>query len=59
MYDFDGCIQIDTDGDKHIDLTKEHIFFLLEFINYSERLNLESLRTTEEEVESLKNKDGI
>lgn len=59
MYDFDGCIQIDTDGYKHIDLTKEHILFLLEFINYSERLDLESLRTTEEEVESLKNKDGI
>ncbi len=30
---------------------------LLEFINYSERLDLETLRTTEEEVESIKNKD--
>lgn len=58
-YEFEDYIQIDTDGYSHIDLTKEHVLFLLEFINYSERLNLESLRTTEEEVESLKNKDGI
>ena len=42
-----------------LSLTKDHVLFLLEFINYSERLNLESLRTTEEEIESLKNKDGI
>ncbi len=58
-YEFEDYIQIDTDGYSHIDLTKDHVLFLLEFINYSERLNLESLRTTEEEIESLKNKDGI
>jgi len=59
VFDWAECIRIDTDSYKHISLTKEHVLFLLEFINYSERLDLESLRTTEEEVESLKNKDGI
>mgnify|MGYP003141300583 FL=1 len=59
VFDWAECIRIDTNSYKHISLTKEHVLFLLEFINYSERLNLESLRTTEEEVESLKKKDGI
>ena len=59
VFDWAECIRINTDGYKHISLTKDHVLFLLEFINYSERLNLESLRTTEEEIESLKNKDGI
>ena len=59
VFEFNECIRMDTDGYKHISLTKDHVLFLLEFINYSERLDLESLRTTEQEVESLKNKDGI
>lgn len=59
VFDLSECIRVDTDTYTHISLTKDHVLFLLEFINYSERLDLESLRMTEEEIESLKNKDGI